>query len=121
MNTSPCEVEAYVKASGFHAVISLLSKVIGPLKTDDLSAGELQVYEYGGVKVLLQHSEEGFISVWVRGSELWPSSPAFGRYLAAELYCVVLCDPEHEFPEVSPHSSVFLQIEGNRESLITWV
>jgi hypothetical protein len=121
MNTSSCEVEAFVKASGIHAVILLLSNVIGPMKTDDLSVSELQVYEYEGVKVRLQQSEDGFISVWVSGSELWPSSPTFGRYLAAELSCVVRCDQEQEFPEVSPQSSVFLQIEGNRESLITWV
>lgn len=120
MNTSSRDVEAYVKSDDFHALASLLSKVIGPLTTDDLAVSELHVYEFEGVKVLLQQSEIGYISVWVRGSERWPSSAAFGRYLAAELGYVVLCDPEHEFAEVSPQSSVFLQIDGNSESLITW-
>ena len=106
MNTSSCEVEAYVKASGIHAAISLLSNVIGPLTTDDLSVNELQVYEYEGVKVRLQQSEDGFISVWVSGSELWPSSLAFGRHLAAELFCggcAEFCVDGESTAGVSPH------------------
>ena len=42
------------------------------------------------------------------------------RDAARELGCTVRCDPGQHFPEVSPHSPVFLEIVGDRETLVTW-
>jgi hypothetical protein len=114
------DVEAYIKTSDVGAVISLLSKTLGTLEVESIPLGnELHVFTSGRVRVILQPSEDDFLSVWIRGSEAWPSSPLLGRHLASHFPCAVRCDPGDEFPEVSPYSSVFLHIECGRESLIT--
>jgi hypothetical protein len=120
MNTSHLDVEVYVKTGDSSAVVSLLSRSIGPLAPNSPPKSELQIYEFESVSVILQPSEDGFASVWVRGSGAWPSCPALGRHLARELRCIVRCDPEREFPEVDSHSNVFLEIDGDKEHLVPW-
>jgi hypothetical protein len=120
MNTDHRDVEAYARIESASAVVSLLSRSIGPLTSSDSLTQWPQIYRHEGVSVVLQPSEDKFLSVWVRGSEVWASCAALGRHLAKELHCVVRCDPENEFPKVSPHSSVFLEIDGSKETLVSW-
>ncbi|NHZ89159.1 hypothetical protein F2P45_09035 [Massilia sp. CCM 8733] len=120
MTLTQLDIEAFAKTSDRDAVLALLATVIGPLERDDdlPEDYDLRIYKSGGMIVVLQAMEDGLISVWVRGASPWPSSPALGRYLAAQLHCLVLCDPEAEYPEISQYADVFLQIEGDAESLI---
>ena len=113
-------VEAYVKPSEIGAVVSALSMAIGGLVTDSSSDAGLRIYTLQDTSAVLTESEDGFLSVWVRGTSGWPTSAALGRYLATALNCIVRCDPGREFPEVSPYSNIFLQIENGRESLVKW-
>ena len=114
------EVEVFVKADDIDAVVSTLSMIIGALVIDSSSEAGLRIYRFQDTSAVLAESKGGFLSVWVRGASGWPTSPALGRYLATVLNCIVRCDPGPELPEVSPHSSIFLQIENGRESLVTW-
>jgi hypothetical protein len=120
MDTEQRDIEAYAKTSSAGAVVSLLSRTIGQLRSKSPPEDALQIYEFEGVCVVLQPSEDGFLSVWVRGSNAWSSCSDLGRHLANELRCVVRCEPGRQFPAVSPQSDVFLEIEGSRESLISW-
>lgn len=120
MSTELNDIEAYVKAANPSEVVPVLSRAIGPLKPDGSSTGGLQIFRFENVSVILLPSEDGFVSVWVRGSPAWSSCPALGRHLARELNCIVRCDPESEFPDVSPYSDTFLEINGNNECLVSW-
>lgn len=120
MNAGHLDVEAYAKTDDTDAVVSLLSSNIGPLRSSDSPGDEPRIYQFADVYVVLWSGEGGFLSVWVRGSTTWPSCPALGRHLAAGLGCVVRCDPGNEFPEVSPYSNLFLEIEGDKERLVPW-
>lgn len=113
-------VEAYVNASDMGAVVAALSIAIGAPAAESASDVGLKMYTLQDTSAVLSESEDGFLSVWVRGTSAWPTSAALGRYLANELNCIVRCDPGREFPDVSPYSSIFLQIERGRESLVTW-
>ena len=119
MNLDKHDVEAYAKTSDMGTVVSVLSRAIGALVIDCPADTDPMILKFQDTSVVLGRSEDGFLSVWVRGSHAWATSPALGRYLATALHCTVLCDPGCEFPEVSPYSSVFLQIENGRESLVT--
>jgi hypothetical protein len=114
------DVEAYAKTSDIDAVVSLLSRSIGALRSSDSPEAGPRIYDAGSVSVVLWPREDGFLSVWVRGNTIWSSSPTLGRHLARELCCLVRCDPGDEFPDVSPYSNVFLEIEGGKESLVPW-
>lgn len=120
MKSGQREIEAYVNTSDERAIVSLLSSTIGELQTDSPPTDSLRLYSHKGISVVLTPSEDDFFSVWIRGSTYWSSSPALGRYLACNLRCIVRCDPEDEFPDLSPHSNVFLQIKDDTESLVTW-
>jgi hypothetical protein len=120
MNAGADDIEIYAKTDFPGEVVSILSRSIGPLKSDGSSAEGLQIFRFESVSVVLQPSEDGFVSIWVRGSSAWSSCPALGRYLARELRCIVRCDPGCEFPDASPYSSTFLEINGDNESLISW-
>ena len=114
------DVEAYVKTADRTAVILALSKCVGLLNLDGPPEGEAYIYQAEGVSAVLQPSEDGFLSVWVRGSSAWSSCATLGRYLANELRSIVCCDPGGEFPEVSPYSNVFLEMSGDGENLVPW-
>lgn len=115
------DIEAYAKTRDHEALLALLATVIGPLERDDDLPEEygLRVYKPGAMIIVLQAMDDGLLSVWVRGASPWPSSPALGRFLAARLHCLVRCCLDGEYPEISPYAGVFLQIEGDVESLVT--
>ncbi len=119
MNAAQEAVEAFAICD-METVTALLSSSIGPLSTDCASEQDPRIYTFESTTVVLGRSEDGFLSVWIRGDCRWPNPSAFGRYLAAGLDCIDRCDPGREFPEVSPHSDVFLQIERGVESLVDW-
>lgn len=120
MNTELFDIEAYARTGSLGAVVSLMSRSIGPLELSGVPEDEPLIFQSGNVSVVLQPCEDGFLSVWVRGSAAWSSCSALGRHLAKELSCVVRCDPGNEFPEVSPYANVFLEIDGCNESLVPW-
>lgn len=113
------DIEAYAKAEA-GAVVSVLSKVIGPFGAADASGDDPMVFEFRGASVVVWAIEGGFLSVWVRGKTPWSTCVGLGRFLAKELHCTVRCDPGAEFPDLSPHANVFLEIEADSERLTAW-
>ncbi|NHZ44441.1 hypothetical protein [Massilia aquatica] len=118
-----CDIEAFVKISDTDAVLSLLATVTGPLvNVDDDPPDDphLHIYKSGALLLILSPMDDGFLSVWMNAASPWPSSPAFARFLAAHLQCIVRCDPQSDYPEVPWYSDVFLHIEGGVETLFSW-
>jgi hypothetical protein len=68
MSTEQADIEAYVQTTDRTAVVSALSKCVGLLNLDGPPEDEVHIYQAEGVFVVLQPSENGFLSVWVRGS-----------------------------------------------------
>ncbi len=114
------DIEAYAKTRDHEAVLAQLATVIGPLDRDDdlPDDDDLRVYRPAGMIIVLQAMDDGLLGVWVRGASPWPSSPALGRFLAAQLHCLVQCCLDGEFPGIPPYADVFLQIDGDVERLV---
>lgn len=120
MSTDNVEIEVYVRTDDVDSIVALLSASVGDLEPVLSSEPDVHIYKGSETSIVIQPSEDGFLSVWVRGHSPWSSSPALARHLAQGLLCTTRCDPGQEFPEVSPHSDTFLEIEGGRESLVSW-
>jgi hypothetical protein len=120
MSTEQPDIEAFAKTSDVSSLMSALSAAIGEPQVKPWMNEELKIYECKDLLVVLHPSQDDFLGVWIRGRSPWPSSPALARHLADRLRCVVRCDPGAMYPEVDPLSDVFLEIEGHRESLVTW-
>lgn len=86
-------VEAYVKASDMGAVVSALSIAIGASAAESASYAVLEIHTLQDTSAVLLEGEDGFLSVWVRGTRAC-QRPQHGRYLANELNCIVRPDPE---------------------------
>jgi hypothetical protein len=99
MSQDQLDVEAFLKTSDIGAVIALLSNTLGTLEGDDSLVGdELRVFTSGRVRVVLEPGEDGFLSVWVRGSEAWQSSPTLARHLASHIPALSAATPEMSSP-----------------------
>jgi hypothetical protein len=120
MSYRDVDVEAYVKTDDIGSIASLLSSSLGKLSEENLPEADLSIYRNEETTVLVQPSEDGFLSVAVRGTAPWGTCPALARHLARSLERVVRCDPGTEFPEISPYSNTFLQIVGGKESFVSW-
>jgi hypothetical protein len=120
MNQESIDIEAYVQTDDAGAVASLLSVSLGALDAEHLPEADLSIYRNEDATVLIQPSEEGFLSVSLRGLAPWKTCPALARHLAHGLRCTVRCDPGEEYPEISPYSNTFLQIKDNKENFVPW-
>ena len=120
MSDSRREVEAFVRTDDLCAIAKHIESMVGEPQDDGQWAGGAWIFANATASVVLQPSADGYTGIWVRGSARWPSSPAFARFLSARLRCAVRCDPESEYPDVSPYSDVFLHIEDEIESLVGW-
>ena len=118
MNAGPFDVEAYVRHGDVTAVLRPLSITLGPLERIASAEPWPQVHRRGDVRVVLQPTEDGFLAVWVRGSDAWPSCAALGRQLARELQCVVRCDPGDTLPGVDAQAGVLLEMDGAGERFV---
>jgi hypothetical protein len=113
------DLDAYVLGSSREQVLALLSARIGAFVPEYVDEGTA-MYGRGEIVLTLSESIDGFLSVHLARCPLWPDDVAFARYLARALACVVRCDPGAAYPEVSPHSPVFLEVSGSGERLLTW-
>ena len=115
------DLEAYLADVEPADIIRLLNEAAGPFVADGANDGELQVFSCGTSKLVITlNMQGGFISVWLRGKPRWRSDADFARFLAAALKCRALCDPGADYPQVDPHSDVFLDIKDGGERLIVW-
>ena len=115
------DLEAYLAGVEPTDIIRLLNEAAGPFVADGTNDDGLQVFACGNSKlVITPNMQDGFISVWLRGTPRWRSDVDFARFLAASLKCCARCDPGADFPQVDPRSDVFLDIEGQSEALIVW-
>lgn len=117
---APVDIEAYVQTTDLAAIVSVLSSPVGELAPDPADPPDFKSYSNGAVILIVQPSEDGFLSVWLRGCNIWPSCAHLARYLSKQLACQARCDPGDEYPQVSPHSNIFLQVENGNESLVAW-
>lgn len=113
------DLGAYVLGPSREQVLALLSTRIGAFVLE-YADEDTAMYGGGEIVLTLSESNDGFLSVYLVRCRLWPDDVAFARYLAQALGCIVRCDPGAAYPEVSPHSPVFLELSGSEESLVTW-
>ena len=113
------DVEAYVLSTDVQGIEALLSAALAcevSLKFEpDVP---WHYWANDASRVVLQEAANHFTSVYVIGEFPWQSEPEFARLLAAQLSCVVRCDPGAEYPLAGPCS--FLEINGDIEQLIEW-
>ena len=114
------DVEAFVQTSNIDSVIVCLSAFLGLLTADEPLISERYIYRNEKASVVIQESQDGYLSIWLKGTLPWNSCTELGRHLAMSLKCPVRCDPESEFPEIDSYSDVFLQIDAAQEQLVIW-
>ena len=98
--------------------IALLSSKLGALVCEGENTDSFRIYAAGAVTVVVIPNE-GVLEIWVHHSRMWPSSPAFARFLAAGLGCTARCDPGAEAPHIDPHSDALLEIDGEGGRIVT--
>lgn len=114
------DVEAYVQICNIDSVIACLSASLGALTADEHQESQPYIYQNQPASVVIHESQDGYFSIWLKGTLPWSSCAQLGRYLARSLKCTVRCDPGSEFPEISLYSDVFLQIDTEKEQLVNW-
>jgi hypothetical protein len=71
------------------------------------------------VRLLLNKQiQDSYLSVWLKGSDHWKKYVELGRILSKYLNLPVRCDPGAEYPRVSPHLNIFLEISKGAEKLV---
>ena len=116
------EVAAYAKCS-LEQLIAWLNAFIGPLEESE-RIGESIFYlsRFGPVIVITNVEDVSYIEVCCNApTGLWATNVDFARLVARELNCIVRCDPGQHYPDVDPLSDTLLEINGDREQLVTWV
>ncbi len=111
------DVEAFVFGPSLEVVVAAIGTAIGTLAPEDVLEG-IHFYKVNESILVAQSSYAGSISYYLRNCDYWETDVDFARFLAKEVGGRVLCDPGSKFPEVSPYSDTFLEIEDGKESLI---
>jgi len=115
------DLEAYLAGVEPVDIIRLLNEEAGPFIADGTNDAGQQVLARDNLRIVITPDmQDGFVSVWLRGPSRWRSNVEFGRFLAGALKCRARCDPGADFPQVDPRSDVFLNIDGQSETLIVW-
>ena len=113
--------EIYVKGLQTEKIISVLSNEIGILNFNSEISENHYLYVGDQIKVLINTGiQDGFISVFIKGVSKWSSDIELGRSFALLPGAIVRCDPGMEYPEVSPYSNIFVEINAETENLIEW-
>ncbi|MCA9314834.1 MAG: hypothetical protein KDB73_05035 [Planctomycetes bacterium] len=118
------DVEVYVRDCPLERALdwarSSLGALRGPFHMDTTTAYQLESGE--GAVVFTPSIEDGpFMSVWFNTpSRPWDTDVECARAAVAALACVVRCDPGESIPGVSPHSDMWLELDGNGERVILW-
>ena len=119
-NNKPNEAEAFVRMPDEAPLIAALVLDVGLLVPDSRNNSDLRIYECGRVALVVMPSEDDFLSISLHGATRWNSDVDFARFVAGALDCQVRCDPGSEFPEVSPYSNIFLNLQKGKETLVAW-
>lgn len=112
-------VDAYVFGADPDSVARIISTAIGSPFTCECVA-DFRFYEIAECQLVVNPGEDGYFSYSLVDCNLWGNDVEFARFLARSTCQSVRCDPGSTFPEVSPYSDTFLQIENGLESLIEW-
>lgn len=116
------EIMIYVRGCTVARMLDWAASRLGELSTPEV-VGDATVYGSPcGPLIVTAGIEDGpFVSLWFNTPHTpWQTDVDCGRDAARELGCTVRCDPGQHFPGVSPHSPVFLEVVGDRETLVTW-
>lgn len=115
------DLEVYLAGVAPVDIVRLLNEAGGPFVASGTNDDGLHVYICGNSKLIItSNTQDGFVSVWLRGEPRCRSDVDFARFFAASLKCRVRCDPGADFPHVDPRSDVFLDIDGQNETLVVW-
>lgn len=112
------DVEAYVFGLPIEVVVAAISTAIGALGSPEVIE-EIQIYNVNECILVVQSGSYGnSVSYFLRNCDYWETDVEFARFLAEEVGARILCDPGSSFPEVSPYSDTFLELENGKESLV---
>lgn len=114
-------IEIFVRCD-LGQVIDWLNRVAGPVALTE-AMGAMIMYEtrVGTVLVTPGVGDGSFVSIYLGTTGApWPTDVDFARQAAAELGCVVRCDPGQHCPDVHPQSDTFLEIDRGAEVLVDW-
>jgi len=112
-------VDAYVFVAEPDSVAEVVAAAVGsPYSCERV--GDFWFYTIAGCQLVTNPSEGGYFCFSLIDCDLWESDVEFARFLASATGRSVRCDPGSAFPEVSPYSDTFLQIENGNESLVDW-
>ena len=117
----PENIEVYIKGNDPAPLLAFLEQNIGSLTFgSEIVTGHHQ-YNCGEIKVFINENIAGdYISVYLVGTNNWSSDIELARDIAKQLHLVVRCDPGDAYPDVSPHSSTFVEIRREGEHLVAW-
>lgn len=103
-------------------VVDWLNLVAGPVVLTG-TVGAMIIHEtcVGTVFVTPGVGDGSFVSIYLGATGApWATDVDFARQAAAELGCVVRCDPGQHHPDVHPESDIFLEIDRGAEVLVDW-
>ncbi len=92
-------IEAYVKSDDAKSVLKVLSAELGEFALDcEIDSGQC-LYLSGDVKLLVNENiQDGYLSVWLRGTNHWKTDVQLARFLSRNLKLPVRCDPGADYP-----------------------
>lgn len=111
------DVEAYVFGPSLEVVVEAIGTAIGALGTPEVLE-DIHFFKSKECILVVQSSYGGSFSYFLRNCDRWGTDVEFARFIAKEVGGRILCDPGSSFPEVSPYSDTFLEIEDDKESLV---
>jgi hypothetical protein len=115
------DIEVYLAGVEPVDIIRLLNEAAGPFVADGTNVDGPQVFARDNITLVIAPDiKDGFVSVWLRGPLRWRSDVEFARFLAAALKCRARCEPGAAYPDVDPHSDVFVEIADGVETLVNW-
>jgi hypothetical protein len=118
----PENIEVYIAGDDTAPLLAFLENRVGTLSFESTIVDGYDQYSCGNIKVFIHKEIDGtYISVYIIGAVNWSSDIDLARDIAKNLDVIVRCDPGEAYPNVSPHSSIFVEVSREGEHLVAWV
>lgn len=117
----PKNIEVYVAGNDPAPLLAFLENRLGSLAFEAAIVEGHDQYSCDSVKVFINRNiDTAYISIYIIGAINWSSDIDLARDMAKKLNVTVRCDPGAAYPDVSPHSSTFVEVSNEGEHLVAW-